>query len=54
MVTGDDTDAAYVKASKGKEGTDKLGMLWRINGAAIFSKGANSAIHLPKPGFCTL
>jgi beta-galactosidase/beta-glucuronidase len=42
VVTGDDTDAAYVKASTGKEGTDKLGMLWRINGAAIFSKGANS------------
>ena len=41
VVTGDDTDPAYVKASVGKDGTDKLGMLWRINGAAIFSKGAN-------------
>jgi beta-mannosidase len=30
-----------VAASKGQDGTEKLGMLWRINGAAIFSKGAN-------------
>merc|ERR1712232_589403 len=41
LVTGNDTDPEYVKASKGQDGTDKLGMLWRINGAAIFSKGAN-------------
>jgi beta-mannosidase len=41
LVTGNDTDPAYVAASKGQDGTEKLGMLWRINGAAIFSKGAN-------------
>ena len=41
LVTGNDTDPAYVKANKGVDGTDSLGMLWRVNGAAIFSKGAN-------------
>ena len=41
LVTGNDTDPAYVAASKGKDGTASLGMLWRINGAAIFVKGAN-------------
>ena len=41
LVTGNDTDPAYVEAAKGQDGTEKLGMLWRINGAAIFSKGAN-------------
>lgn len=54
VVTGDDTDATYVAASKGKEGTDRLGMLWRINGAAIFSKGANSAMQLSRPEFSPL
>jgi beta-galactosidase/beta-glucuronidase len=39
LVTGNDTDPSYVAASKGADGTEKLGMLWRINGAAIFSKG---------------
>ena len=39
VVAGNDTDPAYVTASAGKDGTDQLGMLWRINGAAIFSKG---------------
>lgn len=41
LVTGNDTDPAYVAASKGKDGTSSLGMLWRVNGAAIFVKGAN-------------
>jgi len=33
LVTGNDTDPAYVSASKGKDGTVSLGMLWRVNGA---------------------
>ena len=45
VVTGDDTNSTYVKASEGKDGTDQLGMLWRINGAAIFSKGANMIVR---------
>ena len=32
---------ALHNAGNTADGTDKLGMLWRINGAAIFSKGAN-------------
>ena len=78
MVTGNDTDPAYVAAAKGGDGTDQvlprdpksayqpgvlcmswranlefwgsvqLGMLWRINGAAIFSKGGNM-IPVPPP-----
>ena len=40
-VTGNDTDAAWVAANKDGDGTAQLGMFWRVNGAAIFSKGAN-------------
>ena len=48
LVTGNDTDPAYVAGSKGKDGTSSLGMLWRVNGAAIFAKGANM---IRKPPF---
>lgn len=41
LVTGNDTDASYVAASKGKQGTDHVGMIFRVNGAAIFARGAN-------------
>ena len=34
LVTGNDTDASYVAASKGKQGTDHVGMIFRVNGAA--------------------
>ena len=41
LVTGNDTDPVYVADSVGKEGTSTLGMWWRINGAPIWSSGAN-------------
>ena len=41
LVTGNDTDPSYVEASKSAQGTDHLGMLFRVNGAAIFARGAN-------------
>jgi hypothetical protein len=41
LVTGNDTDPAYVHDSVGKEGTSTLGMWWRVNGAPIWSRGAN-------------
>jgi len=41
LVTGNDSDPAYVKANGNTDGTDVLGMLWRINGAVIWCKGAN-------------
>ena len=41
LVTGNDTDASYVAASQGKQGTDHVGMIFRVNGAAIFARGAN-------------
>jgi beta-galactosidase/beta-glucuronidase len=43
IVTGDDADPAWIKnGTDGKDtGTGTLGMYWRINGAAILSKGAN-------------
>eukprot|EP01062_Namystynia_karyoxenos_P017405 TRINITY_DN163_c0_g1_i1.p1 TRINITY_DN163_c0_g1~~TRINITY_DN163_c0_g1_i1.p1 ORF type:complete len:1043 (+),score=341.75 TRINITY_DN163_c0_g1_i1:110-3130(+) len=41
IVTGNDTDPQYVKDSEGADGTSALGMLFRVNGAAIFSRGAN-------------
>jgi beta-mannosidase len=40
-VTGNDTDPAYVAKNAGAEGSDTLGMIWKINGAAVMSKGAN-------------
>lgn len=41
LVTGNDTDPSYVKANTGVDGTDTLGMLWRVNGAVVWSRGAN-------------
>jgi beta-galactosidase/beta-glucuronidase len=41
LVTGDDTDPDYVKKNADGDGTSANGMFWRINGAAILSKGAN-------------
>lgn len=41
LVTGNDTDASYVAKASKEEGTDGLGMFFRVNGAAIMSKGAN-------------
>ena len=41
LVTGDDSDPAYVARSKGQQGTDHLGMLFRVNGAPMFARGAN-------------
>ena len=42
-MTGNDTDPGYVKDSGGKQGTlnPALGLMWRINGVAFLSKGAN-------------
>jgi beta-mannosidase len=41
LVTGNDTDPAYVQQAADADGTDTLGMLFRVNGAVIFSRGAN-------------
>jgi beta-mannosidase len=41
LVTGNDTDPAYVAAAAEQDGTSDLGMYFRVNGAAIFSRGAN-------------
>ena len=41
LVTGNDTDPSYVKDSVGKDGTSTLGMFWRVNGAPLWSRGAN-------------
>ena len=41
LVTGNDTDPAYVQKNKDADGTDTMGMLFRVNGAPIFSRGAN-------------
>jgi beta-mannosidase len=41
IVTGPDEDPVYVKNSVGKEGTVNNGMFFRVNGAAIFARGAN-------------
>jgi beta-mannosidase len=41
LVTGNDTNPEYVKQSVGQDGTSTLGMFWRINGAPLWSRGAN-------------
>jgi beta-galactosidase/beta-glucuronidase len=41
LVTGNDTDPAYVSKSTGAEGSGTLGMIWKVNGAAVMSRGAN-------------
>ena len=39
LVTGDDTDEAYVAQAAKEQGTAEDGMYFRINGAAFWSKG---------------
>jgi beta-mannosidase len=41
LVTVNDTNATVVAESKGMNGSGSFGMFFRINGAAIFSRGAN-------------
>ena len=41
IVTGPDENPSYVNASVGKEGTENNGMFFRVNGAAVFARGAN-------------
>lgn len=41
VVTGNDTSPGYVEANKGKDGSDSHGMMFRVNGAALWSRGAN-------------
>eukprot|EP00039_Didymoeca_costata_P021562 m.2498 g.2498 ORF g.2498 m.2498 type:complete len:975 (-) comp2531_c0_seq1:113-3037(-) len=41
LVTVNDTDAAYITANASADGTDKHGMFFRVNGAAVYSRGAN-------------
>ena len=41
IVTGKDESPGYVNASVGKEGTENNGMFFRVNGAAVFARGAN-------------
>ena len=41
LVTINDTDAATVTANATSEGTGTHGMFFRVNGAALYSRGAN-------------
>ena len=41
LVTGNDTNSAYIAANKTADGSDWLGMRYRINGAAFFARGSN-------------
>eukprot|EP00026_Physarum_polycephalum_P002050 Phypoly_transcript_02054.p1 GENE.Phypoly_transcript_02054~~Phypoly_transcript_02054.p1 ORF type:complete len:936 (+),score=107.47 Phypoly_transcript_02054:132-2939(+) len=41
LVTGNDTNPEYVKNNMNTDGSDKFGEMWRINGQAIFNRGAN-------------
>lgn len=41
LVTGNDTNPEYVKNNQNTDGSDSFGEMWRINGQAIFNRGAN-------------
>ena len=41
VVTGNDTDPAYVQENANADGTDLMGMRFRVNGAAMYARGAN-------------
>ena len=41
LVTGNDTDPAWVKANENVDGSANQGMLFRVNGAPIYARGAN-------------
>ena len=41
VVTGDDTDPAYIKQSVNASGTASHGLFLRVNGAALWARGAN-------------
>eukprot|EP00403_Amphidinium_massartii_P026586 CAMPEP_0178395896 /NCGR_PEP_ID=MMETSP0689_2-20121128/13452_1 /TAXON_ID=160604 /ORGANISM="Amphidinium massartii, Strain CS-259" /LENGTH=952 /DNA_ID=CAMNT_0020016559 /DNA_START=255 /DNA_END=3113 /DNA_ORIENTATION=+ len=41
LVTGNDTDPAFVRESASAEGSSNLGMYFRVNGVAFLSRGAN-------------
>eukprot|EP00117_Sycon_ciliatum_P046191 scpid34575/ scgid33108/ Beta-mannosidase; Lysosomal beta A mannosidase; Mannanase len=41
LVTGNDTDAGYVKNASTSQTTGQQGMFFRVNGAAVFNRGAN-------------
>ena len=41
LVTGNDTDAAYVARARSSEGTSGHGMYLRVNGVVLWARGAN-------------
>jgi beta-mannosidase len=41
LVTGNDTAPGYVANNTHTDGTDSMGMMFRVNGAAFFARGAN-------------
>jgi beta-galactosidase/beta-glucuronidase len=41
IVTGNETDPSYVSNSTNQSGTSDFGMHFRVNGASVFSRGAN-------------
>ena len=41
LVTTNDTDVANVNANATADGSDNHGMFYRVNGAAMYSRGAN-------------
>ena len=41
LATGNDTDPNYVRSNYSADGSDNLGMRFRINGASVFVRGAN-------------
>ena len=41
LVTGNDTDPDYVQRAASEQGTELHGMFFRVNGAVLYTRGAN-------------
>ena len=41
LVTGNDTDPQWVRAHAEDNGSARMGLRYRVNGEAVFSRGAN-------------
>lgn len=41
LVTGNDTDPSFVQRAASEQGTELHGMMFRVNGAPLFARGAN-------------
>ena len=54
LVTINDTDTETVVRNTSSDGTGTHGMFFRVNGAAIYSRGANMVPMVRRPSLATI